>query len=95
MRNPPLREAGPGDLKRLRPKSLHRAWALASAAVLATGLLAYGSASAPTAAQGADDVITVPAFGPTAYQFQGFGVSLAWWANVVGGWSSRGNRHRH
>jgi PKD domain-containing protein len=82
---------GPMDLRRLRltggSRFVRRVWALASVAVLAAALLAYGGASAPTAAHAADDVITVPAFGPTAYQFQGFGVSLAWWANVVGGFS--------
>jgi len=36
------------------------------------------------------DVITVTMQTPDqpAYQWQGFGTSLAWWANVVGGFSS-------
>src|SRR5215472_1762323 len=58
-------------------------------AMLTTALAAYGGASAPTAAHASPDLITVTfqTQDRPKYQFQGFGVSLAWWANVVGGFS--------
>src|SRR5215472_12359087 len=59
-------------------------------AMLATALAAYGETSAPTAAHASPDLITVTSGtqDQPQYQFQGFGVSLAWWANVVGGFSA-------
>jgi len=53
--------------------------------VLAGSLLpaAPAAASPPGAAPGAVAITRLD-----AYRFQGWGTTLAWWANVVGGWSA-------
>jgi O-glycosyl hydrolase len=58
--------------------------------VLLTAVVTAGTAEAsevPSSQSSAvaSDLVTVTAQG--AYRFQGWGTSLAWWANVVGGWS--------
>lgn len=64
-----------------------RSTALLVGVLMATALVGLAETSA---AHAAGDVITVTFSTPQqpAYQFQGFGTSLAWWANVVGGWPS-------
>jgi len=68
-----------------------QARALAACLALVTSFLAAGTASAAGAAAPppvpGGDPVSVTADG--AYRFQGWGTSLAWWANVVGGWSAR------
>jgi O-glycosyl hydrolase len=79
----------------------HRAgWRLTRALVAAAALLASLASAATAEASGVRaaaapapgaDPVTVTA--QDAYRFQGWGTSLAWWANVVGGWSTP-NRER-
>ena len=60
--------------------------ALGLAATLALALSAPGTAQASEAPVAGAVMISSQA----AYRFQGWGTSLAWWANVVGGWNSAG-----
>ena len=65
--------------------------ALAAAALLATVLLPAGGA-APAAAATATTVTIDPGL---QYQtIQGWGTSLAWWAEGAGGWNDAGQRNR-
>src|SRR5262245_50176909 len=64
---------------------------LAAGIALLAAVVAGGSAEASGTSPSqstvvAPDLVTVTA--QDAYRFQGWGTSLAWWANVVGGWSS-------
>src|SRR6266511_2792714 len=70
---------------------LRRRWGVAGVVIAAAaGTLApaAGPALADAPAPGAI-VVSAPSSDPGA--FQGWGTSLAWWANVVGGWSSMGD----
>src|SRR2546430_3871943 len=83
------RSRRPGPRRRLT-------WALVAGIALGTSLVTAGFAEAsgvasPQAPPPASDLVTVTA--QDAYRFQGWGTSLAWWANVVGGWSAP-NRER-
>jgi hypothetical protein len=63
--------------------------------LVAGGVLGMGGPAArPASAQAFGDMITIGADLPVQqpYAFQGFGTSLAWWANVVGGWNDFGRR---
>ena len=69
-------------------------WLLCAASLLSMALMAQGEVPGlghPTPAKAAGSQIFITADG--AYQFQGWGTNLAWWANVVGGWSSFGQQY--
>jgi hypothetical protein len=73
--------------RRVAPR--RTAWALGLALVLTLTLTSPAGAAA--LAGGAGPVSgAVVVTGQAAYRFQGWGTSLAWWANVVGGWRSAG-----
>ena len=71
-------------VRRLAPR--RGAWLVGLALVLA-GVLSPGS-GASALAVGDGTAGTVEITSQVAYPFQGWGTSLAWWANVVGGWQS-------